>query len=378
MLERLRDERAEVEKYVEQTLSGVEGRDLSDAELRTLSDSKARITALDGQIGPLVEFLQAKDSAADLTAVLGRGARAHAQASAAGVETRSMGEAFIASDVYGTYPGRGTSSRMHYEARALPMSLTSMGSALPPKPRVDISAPPAPTPLLSLIDTVPVSGNGVETIIWAKVAGGADVVAEKAVKPSVEFAPTVASFTLDTIATWTHATRQLLEDAPAIAARIDTELRREVNRKMEAEAAAALVAATLPTATDATSLMNGIRKGVGVVQAAGYTPNGVLLNPADWATLDIDVFGNTLLGPSMRSNFWGLTPVAATSQPAGTATVGDFSSGVQRYSRSDIAIYVTDSDQDDFLKNLFKILCEVRAKTVVTRPAALVEVTKTP
>jgi len=262
---------------------------------------------------------------------------------------------------------------MTFETRALPSSLTTMAAGLPPKMRVDISAAPYPTPLLDLIDTIPVSGNGVETIVWA-LTGAAAVVGEGLAKPSAELAPTVASFTLDTIAVWTQATRQLLEDSPAIAAKIDTELSRAVLKKLEVEAAAALVAATIPTATDTTSLTNAIRKGVGVVQAAGYDPNAVLLNPADWARLDIDVFGSTLLGPTMRSSFWGLAPIAANSQPAGTATVGDFSAGVQRYARNGVSLYVTDSDQDDFIKNLFKILAEARAKTVVTRPAALCEV----
>jgi len=347
-----------------------EDRSLTDSENGSIDRMKAEVDRLDAE---LRRWSDVQKAVTNFTPIGDAVAEKAAKAKDPEPELRSMGDAFTASEVYNNYPGRGTSSRMTFETRALPSTLTTMAAGLPPKMRFDLSAAPYPTPLLDLIDTVPVSGNGVETIVWA-LTGAAAVVGEGLAKPSAELAPTVASFTLDTIAVWTQATRQLLEDAPAIAAKINTELARAVSKKMETEAAAALVAATIPTATDTVSLTNAIRKGVGIVQAAGYDPNAVLLNPADWARLDIDVFGSTLLGPTMTRTFWGLQPVAANSQPAGTATVGDFSAGVQRYARNGISLYVTDSDQDDFIKNLFKILAEARAKTVVTRPAALVEV----
>jgi HK97 family phage major capsid protein len=352
--------------------AATEDRSLTEAENGSIDSMKASMTDIDAELRRFKGFQDAVGSFTDLGDQVAKRDKA-ARETSTDLETRSMGDAFIASDVFANYPGRGTSSRMVFETRALPSTLTTMAAGLPPKQRIDISAAPYPTPLLDLIDTIPVSGNGVETIVWA-LTGAAAVVGEGLAKPSAELIPTVASFTLDTVAVWTQATRQLLEDAPAIAAKINTELTRAVLKKLEVEAAAALVAAVIPTATDTTSLTNAIRKGVGVVQAAGYDPNAVLLNPVDWARLDIDVFGHTLLGPTMRSNFWGLTPIAANSQPAGTATVGDFSAGVQRYARNGVSLYVTDSDQDDFIKNLFKILAEARAKTVVTRPAALCEV----
>jgi hypothetical protein len=233
------------------------------------------------------------------------------------------------------------------------------------------------TPLIDAIGSIPVSQNGIEVVKWVKAAGGAAKVAEKAPKPSVEFEPSVVPYTLDTIAGYTQLTRQMIEDAPAVRAAIDLELRRDVALKMEAEAAAALVAATLPTATSSVSLLAAIRKGVGVVQAEGYFPNAVILNPADWADMDLDVFAGTSAGGTpIQQRFWSLTPIAANSQPAGTATVADLSAGVQHYRRSGISLYVTDSHGDTFLANVFTLLAEARAKTIVTRPAALVECSK--
>ena len=129
--------------------------------------------------------------------------------------------------------------------------------------------------------------------------------------------------TLEMIATYTQLDPAADRGLPAVRSLIDSELRREIAREEEEHAAAALVAATLPTASG-DDLLSAIRVGIGTVQAAGYSPNAVLLNPADYADLDIAVMGATLLGPAIRQNFWGLTPIPANSQPAGTATVGDF------------------------------------------------------
>jgi HK97 family phage major capsid protein len=251
------------------------------------------------------------------------------------------------------------------------------GKLTMPTTAVSVQAPSAPTPLLDNVNRVQVTSNAVEYVSWAKTAGGAAVVAEKGNKPSVEFAPTVTADALDNIAAYTQLTRQLIEDAPAVRDMINGELVREIRREEEAQVAAAITAATLPTAAGA-DLLAAIRVGVGTVQAAGYAPNAVLLNPADWADLDNVVMGSTLNGPSIRQNFWGLVPIPSAAQTAGTAVVGDFATAVTQFYRSEIALYISDSHASTFLANVFTLLCERRSLAAVLRPQALVEVAATP
>ncbi len=287
----------------------------------------------------------------------------------------SWGEQFVRSEQFTDYRGRGSSSRLTIETRALPSTLTSMAPAIVRDKRL-VEDGQHPSPLLELIPTISVGSNGFDVVRWTAV-GGAAVVAEGAVKPQIEYTPNTTPVTLDTIAVWTQLSRQLIEDEPAIRSKIDTELQREIQRKLESESAASLAGATLPAVSGA-SLLEAIRVGVGTVQAEGYQPNAVLLNPADWAALDVAVLGQTLLGPSVGSQFWGLRPVASNDQPAGTATVGDFSAGVERYSRSGISLYITDSHASTFTSNVFTILAETRSKTVVVHPDAFAEATATP
>ena len=341
-----------------------------DPDSAEFTAGRERVDELKRSIDARRKFQDMRASAHELLAATGRPRGADDPVTR---DNMSAGEEFIRSEVFTNYPGRGTSSR--FLTRALPMALTTFPAL--PKTVVDNNAPAPVTPLLGLIPAIPVATNSVDLVTFTKVAGGAAVVAEGANKPSVEFGPGVSTVTLDTIAGWTQATRQLLEDSAAIRAMIDQELRRDVSLKLESEAAAALVAATIPTGAG-TTLLESIRIGIGAVQAQGYNPNAVLLNPADWATLDITVMGKTLLGPSVRSEFWGVLPVASTAQPAGTATVGDFSAGASRFTRNGVNIYVTDSHASTFIANIFTILAEARAKTVIRHPNAFYEATKTP
>lgn len=337
--------------------------------------ARDRIDELNKQLSFVAEHKARQADADALDKRLHRAEKTHDRAQFSVRESEpTPGELFIRSEVFTNYPGRGTSSRMELKTRAtsLPGVLADYADVLPPAPQRDVTAPVFFT-LLDLLGAIPASGNSVETVVWENTGSTtALVVAEGSEKPSVEYEPTVTPYTLATIAAYTQMSRQSIEDAPAVAARINNLLQREVRIKAEAEAADALVAATLPTASG-DDLLAAIRYGIAEVQDNGYTPNAVLLNPADWAALDLDVLGSTLIGPSVGRSFWGLTPVVHRAQAEGTATVGDFAAGVERHVRSGVQVYITDSHAETFTSNIFTILAEAREKTIVVRPDALVE-----
>lgn len=348
----------------------------------TFLDLKTRATELDTRVASLAGLLE-QQAAAD--ALDGKMAKATQQRqSTANTQTRqgnSWGDLFVRSEEFTGYRGRGQSAMFDVdtdvETRALPTGVADLisGGITSAKTQVDVTANRAPTPLLNNMTTIGVGTNAIEYVAWSVKAGAAGKVAEKAAKPSVEYGPTVTAATLDNIAAYTQLTRQLIEDYSAVRAYIDQDLQFQVLRKEEAEAAAALAAATatIPDATVTGNLLSAIRSAIGTVEGNGYSPNAVLMNPADWAALDIVVMGTTTNGPVIRQSFWGLTPIASTTQAAGTAVVGDFRSGMAHYTRSSVALYVTDSHADTFLTNVFTLLAERRSKTVVVRPLALCE-----
>lgn len=358
--------------------------DSFDPKDETYLKLKTRAEQLDGRISELASLFEARKNSDALDGRLSKSEK-RAETSSTTATPRSFGDVFTRSEAFTEYAGspRGRMPKieMELQARALPTGLSDIygsGKLTQPASTVDVTAPAAPTPLLDNVSRVQVSSNAVEYVSWSKVAGGAAIVAEKASKPSAEFAPSVTADSLDTIAVYTQLTRQMIEDAPAVRSMIDGELIRDVIREEEEQVAAALAAATLPTATGSAAagddLLGTIRTGIGTVQAAGYTPNAVLLNPADWAALDNVVMSSTLNGPTIRQNFWGLVPIASSAQAAGTAVVGDFRAAVTQFYRSQVALYITDSHADTFLLNVFTLLAERRSLAAVVRPQALVEV----
>lgn len=377
ILARLRTERDQARALARAEIES----DNYDKDSETLKANEERAASLDKQIEryvTLVEHQKASDAIDGRFAKAAKSAERKAQTE---VQTReSWGHAFTRSEAFGEYRGRGQSARFEIDAgeiqhRALPTGLTDLINAglTFGKTTTDLTPTPAPTPLLDSISKVPVSSNAVEFVSWAKVAGGAAVVAEKGAKPSAEWAPTVTADTLENIAVYTQLTRQLIEDAPSVRSYIDGELVRDVVMAEEAQAATALSSAVLPTA-EGEDLLAAIRVGIGTVQAAGYSPNAVLMNPADWAALDVAVMSSTLVGPMVRQSFWGVTPIPSTGQAAGTAIVGDFKTAVTQWFRSQVGLYITDSHADTFLSNVFTLLAERRSLTAVVRPQALVEV----
>lgn len=351
----------------------------------TFVDLQTRATELDARIASLSAVLDQQQSGDAFSGKLAKAAQERQrQDQLPALQTReSWGEAWIRSEQMAGYRGRGTSGIFEIEdgyvprvqTRALPTGLADLVTAgfkgVPYQ--VDTTPPAAPTPLLNNITTVQVSGNAVEFVAWSHDPDpGATKVDEKAGKPSTEFSPDVTSDTLDTFAVYTQLTRQLIEDLPSVRDMVDQELRRDVSRAIENDAAAVLAAATLPTASGS-DLLAAIRVGIAEVQGKGYNPTGILMNPADWADLDNTVMGATLNGPVVRQSFWGLTVIPSAAQPAGVATVGDLRSAVMHFYRSAVALYVTDSHADTFVKNVFTLLAEARGLTAVVRPQALCE-----
>ena len=370
--------RAERDQVRAAALAIAEG-DEFDPDDKAFGDLQARADELDKRASTIASQLEKQAAADALDGRLGKIAK-RAEAPTTTTPRESWGEMFTRSDVFTSYNGRGTSPRFEIDAdqtRALPTGLADLLAAgfKGGVTTVDVTPPTAVTPLQDNIAQVSVSTNAIEYVEFVKKAGGAAIVPEKGAKPSVEYEPKVTPATLDNVAVYTQLTRMMIEDAPAVRSKIDGELRNEIARFEEAQAAAALTAATLPTASSpaGTDMVQAVRAGVATVQAAGYNPTAVLLNPADFAAMDMSVYTQTNNGPIVGAGFWGLRPIPSPGQPAGVATVGDFKSGAEHYYRSAIMLYVTDSHGDTFLSNVFTLLAERRSKTVIVRPAAFAE-----
>jgi HK97 family phage major capsid protein len=373
----LMEERETLASTMETTVARAQerGTDLTQAETAEIQRIQARCAEIDTNLATFAAAQEQNRAYADLRARIGkgreeRGAQRQEQES---TEPSSLGEAFVESAEFRGYHGSGTSGRMEYRAAD-----TIMTTDLKGIPTLRISGPAESNvedrfPLFGLVNSETV-GSGAFEYVKTTWTDAADVVAEGALKPQADYKEDLVPGSLDTIAHWVGVSRQALEDRDRLRSIIDGRLTMGVQRKIHAEIVAALAAAsaTIPDVT-AADLLTGIRQGVGVVEAAGWFPSVVLLNPEDHAKVDLEALKATL-GLERRSSVWGLRAVSSAKQAKGTALVGDFAQGVTLFRRSGVSVYATDSHGDTFTHNIITILAEARAKAVVTDATAMVEV----
>jgi HK97 family phage major capsid protein len=370
-----------------------EDRDLVDAERAIVDQAKADIESRTVELSRLTEYREAAAATDSLLTPRSRPSTALVpQHSAPPVALSDMASLEEARDFRS-----GTMSLIEMpeqfpvafaQARATLVSTVEPYASLATTYTVNTGEKEKPRPLLAVCSRVGVSASVIQ-VLTVTNPGGAAVVAEGALKPEVTWTETLASIPLSTIAGHKKATRQVLSDVTYLRSLIDTQLRRAVLDALEAEVntvlGSAFTAGNTTTITkgagesDSDALMRGIRVGLGEVQARGHIPNAVLINPADWAGLDIALLGQTLLGPVVGNSLWGLTIVAHPSTVAGTAVVGDFSEGIGIFEKAGLQVYVTDSDisgegataQSDFRRNILTFLAELYARAVITDASAL-------
>lgn len=393
VLTKLADERSGLVDFIDNTMGKASeaGRDLVDTELATLKSTQERMAQIDAQMGPLQEFEKLRASAVKIDrATGGTGIQLRQrEAYPAADDDESMGSLFIGSDQFRTYGG-GSSGRMIIdkpltELRAPLVTSALPGSAFLPAPQ-KYAAPAAAlsTPLLDAISRVPVSTGSVDIVRYSQNATGFGVVAEGADKPEVTFTASVTPTPLETVAGWIEISRQLLSDGPAVQAMINSQLTRGLNKHLDTLITGELVAASasIPDVGGA-DLLSAIRVGIGTIQSAGFDPNIVLANPADLADMDLTVWAGTAAGPSVGTSYWGVRPVPVPGLAPGIVYVADGAAAIVLFERLGIEIFMTDSDvtgagKSGFRANLLTILAEVRAKSAVVNPTAMVQASVTP
>ena len=111
--------------------------------------------------------------------------------------------------------------------------------------------------------------------------------------------------------------------------------------------------------------------------AAGFPADGILLNPADWAAIEIDLLttaaGQTLYSVSEggQARLFGVPVIQSTGMTADNVAVGAFAQAYMIHNREGVVVEMSDSDSDNFTKNLITIRAERRLALATERPAAV-------
>jgi len=201
--------------------------------------------------------------------------------------------------------------------------------------------------------------------------GAAQQAAEGAAKAAVRPDHTLVTQKALTVAGYTKMSRQALSDSAELKAAIDITLNRSVNTALDVllcnggtDFVGGFEALATPyTSLVYTGLVDAISEGVATMQLAGFAPDVVVLNPADWLAITVakGTDGHPLSGSylgaaaqAMRS----LRVVLSPSVDAGKALLLD-SSHIELHIVDGFSVEVAYSG-DDFTNNLVTVLGEVR------------------
>lgn len=261
-----------------------------------------------------------------------------------------------------------------------------------------VPAPFRPFTLLDLIRRLDTTSDTIEYVRITGYTNAAAPVAEATAATGVtglkpESAMLTAKVTdrVRTIAHWIPATTRVLSDAPQIRSIIDQFLRDGLQEELEDQVIAGNGAGenlpgilntpgltAQPYVATGTPLLTTTRKARTAVRVVGRAvPTAYVFHPADWEALDLlqDAENRYYFGgprEMMTPRLWGLTVAESEAMPPGRALCGDMRQCVL-WDRMQTAIYVG-TINDDFIRNLIRILAEMRAGFGVLRPAAIVDI----
>ncbi len=315
---------------------------------------------------------------------------AQKQTAAAQVEVKpvSAAEEFVKSEQFKQLAA-GNVQRARFEVKN---TVTSGSTTVFPdqKPGI-IPGNFAPTSIRAALTSIAVSTNMVNALREASWTNSAAEVSQGAAKNESDVTFEQYNVPITTVAHWIKISNQLLADAPAVVAYIETRLRDGLAQRIDAQLLngngtspnlSGLTDSGNFTAYTATSddlLIDAINRAKYALWATGNAPDTVIVNPADWGAMErtretyTGGSGEYLYGmPGMAAgmNPFGVNVILSNNMAAGKFLIGALRSSAVLYNRSG-AVIEMGFVGSDFTNNLITVRAEERLGLGVERPAGL-------
>ena len=216
-------------------------------------------------------------------------------------------------------------------------------------------------------------------------------IAEGAEKTPVTYNPYEGKVAVLTkIAGYIKESDEFIADYPFLASAINGRLLYDLRAAIQSYLLVALLGAGIQTdtsswdnSTTVTGLADIILESIMDVQSSsGRAADAVVINPADWYALRIGkdgddrYYGGGYFQDGLTPAIWGLPAIVTADIPAGTILVGAFKQGATVLSNGGVQVEATNSNEDDFVKNLMTIRAEERLALAVRVPLAFKSIVK--
>lgn len=291
----------------------------------------------------------------------------------------SLGAQFVGSQPYADLmAGKLTKATL---AAASPV-VTPNGS-VPVDYRGIKGEPELPNVVTMAFPHVATQSNAISYLKEKAFTNSAAETAEGSAKPESKMEFEEADAQVRTIAHYIRVTKQLAEDAPALAAYINHRMMYGLHRRIEKQllvgdgsgqnlsgiftagnyTAHGFTEDNMPAGSNVLDL---IRRCAATMRKAGYTPSVVFLNPMDFDTLRgmKDSNGNYMMGSPLQAGTdirpWGLRVIESPEVAEGKFMVADVRMGATVYDRTAPVLEMFEQDADNVTKNLYTVRCECR------------------
>lgn len=259
--------------------------------------------------------------------------------------------------------------------------------------RTVVEAARTPLVIRDLFGAETISGSTLIYLVEGAMEGAPAVTNEGSAKPQVHFKdPTPKTVSLKKVACHIKESDEYISDYAFLASAINGRLLYElglVEQNMlvyDLSNTSGIQSDTthwtaLSSATDIADLI--LQASMDVQEQSGFATDGIVLNPADWYTLRVakasgtgEYFGGGFFGAQNVPNLWGIPVCVTAAVSAGTIIVGAFKTCASVVNNGGVRVETTNSDQDDFIKNLMTIRAEERLALAVRRPVGFKILTK--
>ena len=308
-------------------------------------------------------------------------------------EAKSLGQQFIETKSFRDYRTgyRGESVLPNFEVKTLFARTAGFDPFVARSPKVVYSAQQMPK-VVDLLPTSETSQAAVKWMLETTYTNAAASTAEGGTYPEAALAFTEQLSSVQKIAVFIPVTDEQMDDEPRVRSILDNRLDLMLRQKLDSHLIVGT--GTAPQLKGLTSLSgkqtqakgsdpipSAIYKAMTKVRVVAFAdPTGVILHPNDWQTVKLlqTADGLYIWGhPSADTpdRIWGLPVVQTTYVVEGKGYVGDFAAHTELVYRSGVDFAVSNSHSDYFVKGQLAIRAAIRAAFLVTREAAICELT---
>lgn len=249
---------------------------------------------------------------------------------------------------------------------------------------------------LTIRDLLTVIPTGASSIEWAQEKSFDNQAGPQATqgadKPKSDLTFEKKSSPVETLAHWMAASRQILADVPALRGFIDSRLRYglklvEETQLLFGDGTGGNLNGLMPQATTTAvavsagagdTQIDALRKVITEATLANYPVTAMVLNPSDWADIELTkdankgyIFANPVNQATPR--IWGRRVVESQSMTVDNFLVGAFGLGATLWDRELINVRVAEQHANFFIQNMVAILMEERLALTVERPKAFIK-----